>query len=258
MHRKIMLWADTAPYSDQSPDQPQPSILDYAVPGSKGAVIVAPGGGYGMKAAHEGAPIAEMINEAGVSAFVLDYRVAPCDPFAPLGDMKRAVRLVRSMGYGKVAILGFSAGGHLVCSAATMYDLGNLHAADPVERLSARPDAFIPCYPVVSFAAYRHQGSLKNLLADQSEDWALIRAFSAELHITPETPEAFIWHTADDGVVPVENSLRLSSALATYGVPFEMHIFPSGRHGLGLAGENPDVAQWAALLQNWLKLRSYC
>ncbi len=257
MHDKIMLWENTAPYSDQSPDQEQPSIANYAVPGSKGAVIVAPGGGYRMKAAHEGAPIAEMIGDVGVSAFVLDYRVAPCDPYAPLSDIKRAVRLVRAMGYEKVAVLGFSAGGHLVCSAATMYDLGNPDAADPVERLSSRPDAFIPCYAVVSFAAFRHQGSLLNLLGDKAEDWAMIRKFSAELHITEKTPEAFIWHTAADQGVPVENSLRLASALAINGVPCELHIFPYGRHGLGLAKEMPDVAQWANLLQNWLKQRDY-
>ena len=94
---------------DRSPDQAQPSLADYAVPGSRGAVIVAPGGGYRMKADHEGAPIAEMINEAGISAFVLDYRVAPCDPYAPLSDIKRAVRVVRAMGYEKVAVLGLTA-----------------------------------------------------------------------------------------------------------------------------------------------------
>lgn len=257
MHRKIMLWEGKAPYTDQSPDQEQPSIADCAVAGSKGAVIVVPGGGYCMKADHEGAPIAEMINEAGVSAFVLDYRVAPCDPYAPLSDLKRAIRVVRAMGYEKVAVLGFSAGGHLACSAATMYDLGNHDAEDPVERLSSRPDAFIPCYAVVSFAAFRHQGSLLNLLGIKSEDWTLIRKFSAELHITEDTPEAFIWHTAADQGVPVENSLRLASALAVHGVPFELHIFPFGRHGLGLAKEMPDVAQWAGLLQNWLKMRDY-
>ncbi len=257
MHRKIILWEKTAPYSDRSPDQAQPSVADYAVPGSRGAVIVAPGGGYRMKADHEGAPIAEMLNEAGVSAFVLDYRVAPCDPYAPLSDIKRAVRVVRAMGYERVAVLGFSAGGHLVCSAATMYDLGNPDAEDPVERLSSRPDAFIPCYAVVSFAAFRHQGSLLNLLGEKAEDWALIRKFSAELQITEDTPEAFIWHTAADQGVPVENSLRLASALVIQGVPCELHIFPHGRHGLGLAKEMPDVAQWASLLQNWLKARDY-
>lgn len=258
MREKIMLWQGVAPYSDESPDQAQPSITAYPVAGSKGAVVVVPGGGYAMKADHEGGPIAEMINEAGVSAFVLDYRVFPCNMYAPLSDAKRAIRLVRSMGYEKVAILGFSAGGHLTCTAATMYDTGDPASDDPVERLSSRPDAFVPCYAVVSFGAFAHRGSAENLLGKENADnWELLRRFSNELHVTPDTPEAFLWHTAADQAVPVENSLNLASAPSAQGVPFELHVFPEGRHGLGLAPETEDVSQWASLLQKWLVLRHY-
>lgn len=258
MRKKIMLWQGLAPYSDESPDQAQPSLTDFSVAGSKGAVIVAPGGGYVMKADHEGAPIAEMINKAGVSAYVLDYRVAPCNAYAPLSDAKRAIRLVRSMGYEKVAILGFSAGGHLICTAATMYDAGDPDSDDPVERLSSRPDAFIPCYAVVSFGAFSHRGSAISLLGEEAaNDWAMLRKFSNELHVTPDTPEAFLWHTASDQAVPVENSLRLAEALSAQGVPFELHVFPEGSHGLGLAEDKPDVSQWATLLQKWLTVRHY-
>ena len=199
-----------------------------------------------------------MLNQAGVSAYVLDYRVKPCHMLAPLADAKRAIRLVRSMGYEKVAILGFSAGGHLTCTAATLYDAGDPDAADPLERLSSRPDAFIPCYAVVSFGAFTHRGSRESLLGQENADnWELVRKFSNELHITPDTPEAFIWHTAADQAVPVENSLNLALALSAQGVPYEMHIFPQGRHGLGLAEEFEDVKQWTALLQKWLVLRNY-
>ena len=258
MHEKIYLWKEDAPYTQFSPLQAQPSVTEYAVPGSRGAVVVVPGGGYCMKADHEGAPIAEMLNQAGVSAYVLDYRVKPCHMLAPLADAKRAIRLVRSMGYEKVAILGFSAGGHLTCTAATLYDAGNPDAADPLERLSSRPDAFIPCYAVVSFGAFTHRGSRESLLGQENADnWELVRKFSNELHITPDTPEAFIWHTAADQAVPVENSLNLALALSAQGVPYEMHIFPQGRHGLGLAEEYEDVKQWTALLQKWLVLRNY-
>lgn len=258
MHEKIYLWKEDAPYTQFSPLQAQPSVTEYAVPGSRGAVIVVPGGGYCMKADHEGAPIAEMLNQAGVSAYVLDYRVKPCHMLAPLSDAKRAIRLVRSMGYEKVAILGFSAGGHLTCTAATLYDAGDPDAADPLERLSSRPDAFIPCYAVVSFGAYTHRGSRESLLGQENADnWELVRKFSNELHITPDTPEAFIWHTAADQAVPVENSLNLALALSAQGVPYEMHIFPQGQHGLGLAEEFEDVKQWAPLLQKWLVLRNY-
>ena len=258
MHEKIYLWKEDAPYTQFSPQQAQPSVTEYAVPGSRGAVVVVPGGGYCMKADHEGAPIAEMLNQAGVSAYVLDYRVKPCHMLAPLADAKRAIRLVRSMGYEKVAILGFSAGGHLTCTAATLYDAGDPDAADPLERLSSRPDAFIPCYAVVSFGAFTHRGSRESLLGQENADnWELVRKFSNELHITPDTPEAFIWHTAADQAVPVENSLNLALALSAQGVPYEMHIFPQGRHGLGLAEEYEDVKQWTALLQKWLVLRNY-
>ena len=258
MHEKIYLWKEDAPYTQFSPLQTQPSVTEYAVPGSRGAVIVVPGGGYCMKADHEGAPIAEMLNQAGVSAYVLDYRVKPCHMLAPLADAKRAIRLVRSMGYEKVAILGFSAGGHLTCTAATLYDAGDPDAADPLERLSSRPDAFIPCYAVVSFGAFTHRGSRESLLGQENADnWDLVRKFSNELHITPDTPEAFIWHTAADQAVPVENSLNLALALSAQGVPYEMHIFPQGRHGLGLAEEFEDVKQWVPLLQKWLVLRNY-
>ena len=258
MHEKIYLWKEDAPYTQFSPLQAQPSVTEYAVPGSRGAVVVVPGGGYCMKADHEGAPIAEMLNQAGVSAYVLDYRVKPCHMLAPLADAKRAIRLVRSMGYEKVAILGFSAGGHLTCTAATLYDAGDPDAADPLERLSSRPDAFIPCYAVVSFGAYTHGGSRESLLGQENaNNWELVRKFSNELHITPDTPEAFIWHTAADQAVPVENSLNLALALSAQGVPYEMHIFPQGRHGLGLAEEFEDVKQWAPLLQKWLVLRNY-
>lgn len=258
MHEKIYLWKEDAPYTQFSPLQAQPSVTEYAVPGSRGAVVVVPGGGYCMKADHEGAPIAEMLNQAGVSAYVLDYRVKPCHMLAPLSDAKRAIRLVRSMGYEKVAILGFSAGGHLTCTAATLYDAGDPDAADPLERLSSRPDAFIPCYAVVSFGAFTHRGSRESLLGQENADnWELVRKFSNELHITPDTPEAFIWHTAADQAVPVENSLNLALALSAQGVPYEMHIFPQGRHGLGLAEEFEDVKQWVPLLQKWLVLRNY-
>ena len=253
----IPLWPGEAPYSAESPGQRQPSLLPYPIDGAKGAVVVLPGGAYCFKADHEGRAVAEMINEAGVAAYVLDYRVRPCHYLAPLSDAKRAIRLVRSMGYEKVAILGFSAGGHLCCAAATLYDAGDPAAEDPVERLSSRPDGFIPCYAVASFTAFRHQGSVDALLGERNTDYALLRRFSAELNVTGDTPPAFLWHTSVDESVPVENSLNLAAALSHVGVPFELHVFPEGHHGLGLAPEMPHVAQWAGLLQKWLVKQGY-
>ena len=256
-HETIKLWPGDAPYTEYSPEQRQPSLLPYPVDGAKGAVVICPGGGYCMKADHEGRDIAKMLNEAGVAAYVLDYRVRPCHYLAPLSDAKRAIRLVRSMGYEKVAILGFSAGGHLCCSAATLYDAGDPAAEDPIERISSRPDGFIPCYAVVSFASFRHQGSVEALLGDKAQDYTLLRHFSAELNVTVDTPPAFIWHTSTDHCVPVENSINLAAALTHAGVPVEMHIFPVGDHGLGLAPSEPIVAQWAPLCQKWLLSQGY-
>lgn len=244
MNQIIPLWPGMAPYAEQSPDQPQPSLTAYAVDGAGTAVIVCPGGAYAMKADHEGGPVAEMLNAGGIAAYVLDYRVHPCHPLAPLSDALRAIRTVRAMGYRYVGILGFSAGGNLTCNAATHFDAGNPGADDPIERISSRPDFFVPCYPVVSFTRFPHYGSYMNLVGDpDGHQWD--RYFSAELNVTPETPPAFIWHTSTDELVPVENSLMLAAALTRAGVIYEMHIYPEGIHGLGLASDYPEIRVWA-------------
>jgi len=250
---KIMLWECEAPYTKESPEQEQPSIKAFPVEGARGAVVVLPGGGYSHKAAHEGDPIARMLNSQGIAAYVLDYRVKPCHREAPLSDAKRAIRLVRSFGYEKVGILGFSAGGNLCCCAGTLYDLGNPESEDPIERISSRPDAFVPCYAVSSFMEpYAHMGSRKNLMGDEWENNELAKRYSAELNVTEDTPPAFIWHTAADQAVPVQNSMNLANALADKGVSFEMHVYPKGRHGLGLAAEHPLVASWSNACCRWL------
>lgn len=252
MRKIITLWPNEAPFTAQSPEQAQPSIAEYKVEGSRGAVVVCPGGGYEMKAAHEGGPIAEMLNAAGISAYVLDYRVAPCHHMAPLNDALRAIRVVRSLGYEKVGILGFSAGGHLTCSAATLYSLAQLDENDPIDQLPSRPDVFVPCYAVVSVMQFPHTGSRRNLLSGEADNQKMARLFSAEQNVTTDTPPAFIWHTASDNCVPVENSLMLAAALAAKGVPYELHVFAFGEHGVGLAEDLPDVARWTGLCQNWL------
>lgn len=250
---KIMLWQGKAPYSDDGVYSFQPSMTPYPVEGARGAVVVIPGGGYEMKACdHEGHAIAHMLNSRGIAAYVLDYRVKPCHREAPLSDAKRAIRTVRSYGYRKVGVLGFSAGGHLCCTAATLYDAGDPDSADPIERLSSRPDAFVPCYAVASFGKYTHIGSRNALLGDEKDDPALIERYSSELQVTADTPEAFLWHTAQDDCVPVQNTLLLAKALADNGVLFEMHIYPKGPHGVGLGAEIIPVAGWAGDLCSFL------
>ena len=244
MNRTIPLWPKgRAPYSEHSPEQAEPSLTAYEVEGARIAVVVCPGGGYVCKADHEGGPVAKRLNAGGIAGYVLDYRVHPCHRLAPLSDALRAIRTVRAMGYKYVGILGFSAGGNLTCSAATHYDAGNADSDDPIERLSSRPDFFVPCYAVVSFTQYPHIGSVAALLGE-TDDHVQRRFFSAELNVTTDTPPAFIWHTANDDLVPVENSLMLSGALSRAGVPFELHVYPDGPHGIGLAGDYPDAGCW--------------
>lgn len=252
--RIIPLWANgIAPYSEFSPDQAQPSVTEYAVDGAKSAMVICPGGGYSCKVDHEKEPIADIYTRAGISCYVLDYRVFPCHYEAPLSDALRAIRVVRAMGYEKVAIIGFSAGGHVCCSAATLFDAGNPDSPDPIERLSGRPDAFIASYPVVSFEIFRHEGSLENLLGKHREDQALLRRFSAELNVTEQTPPGFIWHSCGDDCVPVLNSMALATAMAMKNRPFVLHVFPDGCHGAGVASPDPNAEKWASMSVDWLR-----
>ncbi len=258
MPKKIALWPDgCAPYRDDCVGQAEPTLDAYPAADARGAVVICPGGGYVRKAPHEGGDVARVLQAAGVSAYVLDYRVAPCPHEAPLGDARRAIRALRSMGFEKVAIMGFSAGGNLACNAATRFAPGDAAADDPVERLSSRPDALVSCYSVVSFCRHTHIGSVCSLLGEGYRDVALQRRYSAELHVSGQTPPAFIWHTAEDASVPVENSLNLAAAYSRCGVPFELHIFPQGGHGLGLAQGVPDTARWSALCVHWFKMQGF-
>lgn len=253
MNRQIMLW-DNPPYISFTNNEFRPSITEFKVNENKSAVIVCPGGGYGGKADHEKTPIAQMFNEHGINAFTLDYNVAPCHKFAPLSDVQRAVRTVRSLGYDLVAVCGFSAGGHLTCTSATMYNFDAYEKTDDIDKLSARPDAFIPCYPVVTMdREFTHIGSRMNLLSSEWENDDLANMFSCEKNVNSDTPPCFIWHTANDGAVPVRNSLELASALSRNNVYFEMHIFPNGCHGLGLAYGKNDVGIWSGCACTFLK-----
>jgi len=224
---------------------------------STSAIVVCPGGGYQRRAEHEGEPVARWLNTLGIAAFVVDYRVSPHRHPVPLLDAQRAIRAVRAQADGwnvdpgRVGILGFSAGGHLAATAATQWDHGDAHAVDPVARHGCRPDLAILCYPVISFLHVSHAGSMTSLLGD-SPTLAERRAQSAELNVTPETPPAFLWHTADDEAVDVENSPVFASALRRHGVAFALHVLPSGAHGLGLAEDHPQVAIWTDLCSGYL------
>lgn len=223
-----------------------------------GAVVVLPGGGYGGRADHEREPIARRFNDAGYHAFVLDYRVSPHRNPEPLDDAKRAVQLIRSHATewrvkpDKIAVLGFSAGGHLTASLGVFFDGGDSASKDPVARVSSRPDALVLCYPVISSGRFGHHGSFDNLLGADASDVEREK-MSLEKHVRPNTPPTFLWHTSDDAGVPVENSLMFATALREKGIPFEMHVYPNGPHGMGLGEADRHVATWAALCAEWLR-----
>lgn len=250
---KIYLW-ENPPYIADTDDSFRPSITEFKVNDTKTAVIVIPGGGYGMKADHEKDPIALMFNKGGINAFTLDYNVAKCNKFAPLSDVQRAIRMVRSMGYEKVATLGFSAGGHLCCTSGTLYDFDAYPKTDAIDELSARPDAFMPCYPVVSMQDHlTHMGSRQNLLGADWDNVLYVNMFSNELNITKNTPPCFIWITRNDNAVDAKNVLVLADALYAKGVYFELHIYPDGCHGKGLAEDTNDICTWPGHAVTFLK-----
>ena len=217
------------------------------------AVLVLPGGGYARQADHEAEPVAEWLSALGIHAFVLRYRVAPERHPAPLEDAKEAMLHIRGGDHGlavdpgRVGVLGFSAGGHLAATLSTARATGSAHLDVP----AAVPDLTVLCYPVVSYTQSVHQGSVDNLLGDApSSD--LLAELSAERHVTAATPPAFVWHTADDAAVPVSHSLGYAGALMSAGVPAELHVFPHGRHGLGLASEERGPDRWTDLCARWL------
>jgi len=258
------LWPEGAPLSAGVSEEDRPALMPYLVRDGAGAVVVCPGGGYAMRAEHEGEPIALWLNSLGISAFVLRYRVSPYRHPSPLHDVQRAIRTVRSRarewGFdrGRIGVLGFSAGGHLAATAATLYDRGLGDAAgDAVDRESSRPDAAILCYPVITLAEpHVHEGS-RSLLLGEAPDATLLERLSPEKQVTADTPPVFLWHTSDDDVVPVENSLLFAAALSRAGVPFDLHVYERGRHGLGLADEDAHVASWKAVCALWLRRQGF-
>jgi acetyl esterase/lipase len=222
------------------------------------AVLVLPGGAYSHRADHEGGGVAAAFRERGFQAFVLHYRVAPARCPGAYLDAVAAMRHLRGHAaeYGirpdAIALCGFSAGGHLAASVGVFADQAYPGLAPGTEVADSRPDAMILCYPVISFGEQTHPGSVQNLLG-ADPDPALRERLSLERRVTPATPPTFLWHTSDDAAVPVGNSLLFAEALRRHGVPFELHVFPRGAHGLGLAADHPRMAAWPDLAAAWLR-----
>jgi acetyl esterase/lipase len=262
----IPLWSGPAPGALGTDEADIPAFtvfLPRTVTSGAPAVIVCPGGGYVRLASnHEGRQVASFLNSLGMAAFVLRSRLGPRYQHpVELGDVQRAIRLVRAragtwnLDAARIGIMGFSAGGHLAMTASTMADAGNAGAADPVDRVSSRPDFAVLGYPVISMTeSWTHQGS-KTALLGANADAGLAARLSGERAVTKETPPTFLFHTNADTTVPPENSIHYYLALRRASVPAELHIFEKGAHGVGLANDDNALSEWSTLLANWLRGR---
>lgn len=260
----VSLWPNCVPGALGSRDRDTPALTPYFADPAKAtgaAMVVCPGGGYEKLAEHEGAGYAEWLAGNGIAAFVLTYRLGSDGYRHPsmLDDAARALRLVRAhaavwnLNAQRVGIIGSSAGGHLAATLLTHFDAGHTAASDPIERESSRPDFGILCYPVISMGPNTHEGSRKNLLGD-NPPVELVALLSNEKQVTLQTPPCFIWHTWEDPVVKVDNSLAFAEALQRAGVPFEAHIYEKGGHGMGL-GPVENRHRWATDCIAWLRER---
>jgi acetyl esterase/lipase len=261
----LLLWPEGAPGALGSEPADIPTLTPYLPSPERAtgaAVVICPGGGYGNLASHEGEGYARFLNEHGIAAFVLKYRLGSNQYRHPamLQDAARALRFVRSnvaewgVDPGRIAIMGSSAGGHLAASLLTHFDAGQPDHPDPVERQSSRPDIGILCYPVITMGEGTHQGSRRNLLGPEPSP-ELVRLLSTEKQVTLQTPPTFLWHTSEDAAVPVSNSLSFASALAAHGVPFDLHVYEKGGHGMGLGSRDYDPSKhhpWTRDLLFWL------
>ncbi|RYD80478.1 MAG: alpha/beta hydrolase [Verrucomicrobiaceae bacterium] len=265
----VPLWSGEVPGALGTADQDRPTLTAYLPAPEKAtgaAIVIFPGGGYGGLAPHEGAGYAEWLAENGIAGIVLKYRLGTHGYRHPamLNDAARAVRLTREKAAEwkidpkRVGIIGSSAGGHLASTLLTQFEEGKADAADPIERHSSRPDLGILCYPVITMGENTHGGSRKNLLGENPSP-ELLESLSNEKQVTAQTPPCFIWHTWEDKAVKVENALAFATALQKAGVPFDLHVYQKGGHGLGLGGGRQGGTKhpWTNDLLFWLRVQGF-
>jgi len=268
MQTAIPLWPAGAPGARGTNAADIPTLTPYlcASNATGSAMVICPGGGYGGLAPHEGNDYAVWLNQHGVTCFVLKYRLGSHGYRHPamLNDAARAVRWVRAhaedykIDVKRVGIMGSSAGGHLASTLLTHFDAGDTNSADAVERQSSRPDLGILCYAVISMGEFTHQGSKDNLLGKNPPP-ELVKLLSNELQVTASTPPCFLWTTFEDTVVPMENTMMFAEALRKNHVPFDLHIYEKGGHGMGLKDKPPFAHPhpWAGDCLFWLKAQGF-
>lgn len=253
------LWPQNPPRTDAG----APSFMAFLPDQNEAvgtAVVIFPGGGYARVATDDGIAFARWLNTFGVAGIVVDYRAGVGHP-VPLEDAQRAIRLVRSRAgewnivANRIGALGISAGGHLAATTGTHFDNGNPDSADPINRVSCRPDFLILYCPVIAFGEpYTHAQSQANLLGEHP-DLSLVRILSCEKQVTPDTPPTFLWHTDEDTIVPSENSVQFYLALRRAKVPAELHVHQKGNHGYGLLpGSLDTTAGRLEPLREWMQV----
>lgn len=270
------LWPQGAPGAlGNDPVKDVPTLTPFWPDAGKetgASFVICPGGGYGGLAPHEGRDYALFLNQHGIAAFVLKYRLGSANYRHPamMNDVQRALRTVRANAAAwkldprRIGVMGSSAGGHLASTALTHFDAGKPDDADAIERASCRPDAGILCYPVISMGANTHSGSKRNLLGNEPSP-ELVKLLSNELQVTKDTPPTFLFHTWEDKAVKVEGVMDFAAALQKSGVPFDLHVYQKGPHGIGLGMKGYDPAQhkiealhpWTRDVAVWLKVQGF-
>jgi len=260
----IPLWANGAPGALGATPADTPIMTPYLPPAGRAtgtAIVIFPGGGYQhLSMEKEGSDVANWLAGAGVTTFVVRYRLGPSYHHPTmLGDAQRAIRTVRARAAEwnvdprRLGVIGFSAGGHLASTAGTHFDTANTSSADAIERVSSRPDFLLLIYPVITMRdSVTHGGSRLNLLGREPAP-ELVRLLSNETQVTRETPPTFLVHSTDDRTVPVQNSLLFYDALKRNGVQAEMHVFEYGGHGFGLAPKDPVLSAWTTICESWMR-----
>jgi acetyl esterase/lipase len=272
MQTAIPLWPDGAPGALGTSSNDIPTLTPYLADPANAtgaAMIICPGGGYAHLSPREGNDYALWLNQHGITCFVLKYRLGADGYKHPveLQDSARAVRLVRAradefkIDPKRVGIMGSSAGGHVASMLMTHFDSGDTNSADAIERQSSRPDIGILCYPVITMGEFAHPGS-KNLILGRTPSPELVQETSSELHVEANTPPCFIWCTSEDRTVPPENTLMFAGALRKNHVPFDLHIYQKGGHGMGLGmGIRPplfaNLHPWTGDCLFWLKAQGF-
>ena len=268
MQTPVPLWPEGAPGALGTNANDIPTITAYlpATNATGAAMVICPGGGYVWLAPHEGHDYALWLNQHGVTCFVLKYRLGSHGYHYPaeIQDGMRAMRWVRAhadefkIDPHRVGIMGSSAGGHLAATVLTHFDAGDPNASDPVERQSSRPDLGVLCYAVITMGKFTHEGSRENLLGTNPPP-ALVTLLSDELQVKTNTPPCFLWTTFEDKTVPMENTMMFAEALRKHDVPFALHVYERGGHGMGLKAKPPFAHPhpWAADCLFWLKQHDF-